>query len=37
MSVRYCGRQFSDHEMETIRALIETNPNVRRAGLSRLV
>ena len=37
MSVRYCGRQFSDQEMEAIRALIKTNPNVRRAGLSRLV
>ena len=37
MSVRYCGRQFSDQEMEAIRALIEINPEVRRAGLSRLV
>ena len=36
-SVRYCGRQFTEQEITDIQTLIKDNPDVRRAGLSRLV
>jgi len=34
---RYCGRNFSDRELERIRALIEDNPGFLRTELSRRV
>jgi len=34
---RYCGRDFTSAEMETIRALITEHPAANRARLSRLV
>jgi hypothetical protein len=34
---RYCGRNFSDQELEQIRLLIEDNPGFHRAELSRQV
>ncbi len=34
---RYCGRTFSRVELETIRALIESNPGATRAALARVV
>lgn len=36
-SWRYCGKDFSVSEMETIRRLIEDNPQAHRACLSRMV
>ena len=36
MSVRYCGREFSDDELTQIRGLIAENPQSSRAELSRL-
>jgi hypothetical protein len=36
MSVRYCGRDFSEEELTRIRGLIDDNPGVSRAELSRL-
>ncbi len=36
-SRRYCGRQFSEQEIKAIITLIKLNPEMRRAGLSRLV
>ncbi len=36
MSVRYCGRDFSEQEMEQIRALIAEDKTRSRAELSRL-
>ncbi len=33
---RYCGRDFTDPELERIRALIAEDPNRTRAALSRL-
>jgi hypothetical protein len=35
--MRYCGRDFSASQMETIRALIAGHPTANRARLSRLV
>lgn len=35
--VRYCGRDFSNEEMQHIRALIVDNPSEHRAALSRMV
>ncbi len=35
--MRYCGRDFSATEMESIRALIRDHPGANRARLSRLV
>jgi hypothetical protein len=35
--MRYCGRDFSDAEIEAIRQLIADHPKARRARLSRLV
>jgi len=35
--MRYCGRQFTESELEGIRGLIANNPGASRAGLSRLV
>jgi hypothetical protein len=34
---RYCGREFSVHEIEKIRELIASSPHLPRAGLSRIV
>ena len=34
---RYCGRDFSADEIELIQRLIDTNPELRRAPLSRLL
>jgi hypothetical protein len=36
MSVRYCGREFSEDELTQIRDLIADNPKHSRAELSRL-
>lgn len=36
-AVRYCGRDFTRAEMETIRQIIADHPEEYRAGLSRLV
>ena len=36
MSVRYCGRDFSEEELARIRQLIPDNPDSSRAELSRL-
>lgn len=36
-TVRYCGRDFSAHDIEKIRRLIASNPQHNRAQLSRLV
>jgi len=36
-TLRYCGRSFSDVELETIRRLLRDAPNANRAQLSRLV
>jgi len=36
-SVRYCGRTFSAEELEMIRGLIASNPQVNRNALSRIV
>ena len=36
MSVRYCGRDFSEDELTRIRGLIAENPKSSRAELSRL-
>ncbi|MEN8131392.1 MAG: hypothetical protein ABFS45_14620 [Pseudomonadota bacterium] len=33
---RYCGRDFTDQELEQIRGLIAEDPNRTRAELSRL-
>lgn len=35
--LRYCGRDFSAHEIEAIGRLIDENPGLNRAQLSRLV
>ncbi len=35
--MRYCGRDFSDSEIEGIRQLIKDHPKAKRALLSRLV
>lgn len=37
MAVRYCGREFSDEEMERIRGIIRGNPSYARVHLSRSV
>ena len=37
MPTRYCGRDFSALDMETIRALLADNPKANRAQLTRLV
>jgi hypothetical protein len=34
---RYCGRDFSDEEMETIRGIIKDHPSANRSLLARLV
>ena len=36
LSVRYCGRDFSDEELHQIRQLIAENPTCHRAQLSRM-
>ena len=36
MTVRYCGRDFSERELTQIRRLITDNPGSRRAELSRM-
>lgn len=36
MSVRYCGRDFSDEELAIIKLLIEADPARTRADISRL-
>jgi hypothetical protein len=36
LSVRYCGRDFSDEELHHIRQLIAENPTCHRAQLSRM-
>lgn len=36
-TLRYCGRNFSDLEVDHIRRLIAENPGASRAGLSRVV
>jgi hypothetical protein len=36
LSVRYCGRDFSDEELHQIRQLIAKNPTYHRAQLSRM-
>ena len=36
-SVRYCGRNFTPHEIETIRRIIAKDPQRKRAHISRLV
>jgi len=35
--MRYCGRDFSESEMASIRTIIADHPAARRAELSRLV
>lgn len=35
--MRYCGRDFPPHEIETVRRLINENPHANRARLSRMV
>lgn len=35
--VRYCGREFTDFEIRSVRGLIEGHPSANRARLSRLV
>ena len=36
MSVRYCGREFSDQELSQIRRLIAEHPTCNRSQLSRM-
>jgi hypothetical protein len=36
-TLRYCGRNFSDSELDNVRCLIAENPGASRAGLSRVV
>lgn len=37
MTVRYCGREFTSEELETIRRIIVSDPHGTRASISRLV